>query len=141
MNPFDFVNSINSTEKKDLVNTGQALEDDYVPFIVNKALSYFPETILYSNQINALPHLDKTLQYHYLLNTVRPGKRFAKWVKRENVEDIEAVKEYYGYSIEKAHQALAILTVDNLNYIKQKLQSGRNNDQIGNLSRSDASKR
>ena len=141
MNPFDFVNSINSSDKKDLIREGQSLEEDYVPFVVNKALSYFPETILYSNQINLFPHTEKMLQYHYLLNTVRPGKRFAKWAKRENVEDVEAVKEYYGYNIEKAQQALAILTVDNLNYIKQKLQSGRNNDQIGNLNRSNASKR
>ena len=140
MNPFDFVNSINSTQKQDLIQDQQASEEDYVPFVVNKALSYFPETILYSNQINGYPFIDKCLQYHYLLNTVRPGKRFAKWVKRENVEDVEAVKEYYGYNIEKAQQALTILTVDNLNYIKQKLQSGKNNDQIGNLSRSHASK-
>jgi len=141
MNPFDFVNNINSTDKKDLVREGQATEEDYVPFIVNKALSYFPETILYSNQMNAFPHAEKILQYHYLLNTVRPGKRFAKWVKRENVEDVEAVREYYGYNIEKAQAVLSVLTVDNLNYIKQKLQSGRNNDQIGNLSGGNARKR
>ncbi len=135
MNPFDFVNSINSTDKKDLVNTGQALEDDYVPFVVNKALSYFPETILYSNQINALPHADKILQYHYLLNTVRPGKRFAKWVKKDDTESIELVKLFYGYSTEKAQQALTVLSRENLHYIKQKLQRGGNDDKIGDISR------
>jgi len=140
MNPFDFVNSINQS-KKDLMSDPEVSETDYVPFVVNKALSYFPETLLYVNELNQRPFVDNKLQYHYLLNTIRPGKRFAKWVKRENVEDIDAVKQFYGYNVEKAQQALTILTVDNLNYIKQKLQSGKNNDQIGNLSGSDVSKR
>lgn len=139
MNPFDFVNSINQS-KKDLMSDPEVSETDYVPFVVNKALSYFPETLLYANELNQCPFVDNKLQYHYLLNTIRPGKRFAKWVKRENVEDIDAVKQFYGYNVEKAQQALTILTVDNLNYIKQKLQSGKNNDQIGNLSGSDVSK-
>lgn len=140
MNPFDFVNSINQS-KKDLMSDPEVSETDYIPFVVNKALSYFPETLLYANELNQRPFVDNKLQYHYLLNTIRPGKRFAKWVKRENVEDIDAVKQFYGYNVEKAQQALTILTVDNLNYIKQKLQSGKNNDQIGNLSGSDVSKR
>ena len=139
MNPFDFVNSINTT-KKDLLQDPEVSETSYVPFVINKSLSYFPETILLANDMNK-SHIENKLQYHYLLNTVRPGKRFAKWVKRESVDDVKAVQEYYGYNVEKAQQALALLTVDNLNYIKQKLQSGRNNDQIGNLSRSDAGKR
>ncbi len=140
MNPFDFVNSINQS-KKDLMSDPEVSETDYIPFVVNKALSYFPETLLYANELNQRPFVENKLQYHYLLNTIRPGKRFAKWVKRENVEDIDAVKQFYGYNVEKAQQALTILTVDNLNYIKQKLQSGKNNDQIGNLSGSDVSKR
>ena len=140
MNPFDFVNSINQS-KKDLLSDPEVSETDYVPFVVNKTLSYSPETLLYANEMNRYPFVDNKLQYHYLLNTVRPGKRFAKWVKRENVEDVEAVKQFYGYNIEKAQQALSILTVDNLNYIKQKLQSGKNNDQTGNLSGSNVSKR
>lgn len=140
MNPFDFVNSINQS-KKDLMVDPEVSETDYVPFVVNKALSYFPETILYSNQMNIFPLLENKLQYHYLLNTIRPGKRFAKWVKREDVENLDAVKQYYGYSTEKAQQALAILTIDNLHYIKQKLQRGGNNDQTGNTSRGEAKKR
>ena len=122
MNPFDFVNSINQT-KKDLFADGEVSESEYVPFVVNKALSYFPETILHANEMNRAG-IDNKLQYHYLLNTVRPGKRFAKWVKRENLEDLECVKEYYGYSTDKALQALTILTSDNIHHIKQKLQRG-----------------
>lgn len=140
MNPFDFVNSINQS-KKDLMVDPEVSETDYIPFVVNKALSYFPETILYSNQMNIFPLLENKLQYYYLLNTIRPGKRFAKWVKREDVENLDAVKQYYGYSTEKAQQALAILTIDNLHYIKQKLQRGGNNDQTGNTSRGEAKKR
>ena len=123
MNPFDFVNSINHV-KTDLLADGNVAESDYVPFVVNKALSYFPETLMLVNKVNGFPDLDNKLQYHYLLNTVRPGKRFAKWVKRENLEDLECVKEYYGYSTDKALQALTILTSDNIHHIKQKLQRG-----------------
>jgi hypothetical protein len=140
MNPFDFVNSINQT-KKDLLKDSEVSETEYVSFIVNKAVSYFPETILYANQINMVPHTENKLQYHYLLNTIRPGKRFAKWVKREDVEDLDAVKQYYGYSAEKARQALSVLTTNNLHYIKQKLQRGGNNDQTGNSRRSEAENR
>jgi hypothetical protein len=78
---------------------------------------------------------DNKLQYHYLLNTVRPGKRFAKWVKKEDVESIELVKLFYGYSTEKAQQALTVLTASNLHYIKQKLQRGGNDDKTGDISR------
>jgi hypothetical protein len=140
MNPFDFVNSINQT-KKDLLKDAEVSETEYVSFIVNKAVSYFPETILYANQINMVPHTENKLQYHYLLNTIRPGKRFAKWVKREDVEDLDAVKQYYGYSTDKARQALSVLTTNNLHYIKQKLQRGGNNDQTGNSRRSEAENR
>lgn len=139
MNPFDFVNSINQS-KKDLMSVPEVSETDYVPFVVNRTVSYFPETILYANEINRYQFLDNKLQYHYLLNTIRPGKRFAKWVKREDVEDLDAVKQYYGYSTEKAQQALSVLTVDNLHYIKQKLQRGGNNDQTGNSRRGETKK-
>lgn len=135
MNPFDFVNSINSQQKEDLLKVSEVSETDYIPFVVNKSFSYFPETILHANELNKYPFLDNKPQYHYLLNTIRPGKRFAKWVKREDVESLDAVKQYYGYSTEKAQQVLSILTVDNLHYIKQKLQRGGNNDQTRNSRR------
>jgi hypothetical protein len=140
MNPFDFVNSINQS-KKDLLKDDGVSETDYVPFIVDKTLSYFPETILHANQMNMVPYTENKLQYHYLLNTIRPGKRFAKWVKREDMEGLDAVKQYYGYSTEKALQALSILTIDNLHYIKQKIQRGGNNDQTGKSCRSETENR
>ena len=135
MTPFDFVNSINSSKKPDLLSDPEVAESEYVPFVVNKSLSYFPETVLYANQMNLFHQTDKKLQYHYLLNTVRPGKRFAKWVKQDNVEDIEAVREFYGYSTDKARQALSILSSQQLHYLKQKLQRGGNDDKTRVASR------
>ena len=132
MTPFDFVNSV-SHNKQDLFKEDIS-ESDYIPFVVNKSLSYFVDTILYANEMNKVS-VDNKLQYHYLLNTIRPAKRFAKWVKRENIEDVAAVKQFYGYSTEKATQALTILSSDNLHYIKQKLQRGEDNDQTRIASR------
>jgi hypothetical protein len=139
MNPFDFVNSINHT-KKDLFQDPEVSETDYVSFVVNRSVSYFPETILLANDMNKA-HIANKLQYHYLLNTVRPGKRYAKWVKREDDSDLQAVREFYGYSMEKALQAMRILTPQNIHYIKQKLQRGGSNDQIGNTSRGETKNR
>ena len=119
-------------------NNDAAVESSYVPFVINKSLSYFPETVLQANAMNGRPLLDNKLQFHYLLNSIRPAKRFAKWVKREDVDDIEIIQQYYGYSNEKAKQVLSILTADNLHYIKQKLERGGNNDQSRVASRGEA---
>lgn len=126
MNPFDFVNAINQS-KKDLMTgseNDELAEKGYAPFIVNKSLSYFPDTLLYANEVNMIHHVDNKLQFHYLLNSIRPAKRFSKWVKKEDSDDLEVVKEYYGYSNEKAYQALSILSKDQLNHIKEKLEQG-----------------
>ena len=125
MNPFDYVNSINSN--KDIIRGSEnekLMEDGYQPWMVNKAFSYHKDVILYANEMNRLGHLDKIMQYHYLLNSVRPQKRFAKWVKKQDSNDLEIVKEYYGYSNEKAQTALSLLSPDQIDMIKQKLQKG-----------------
>jgi hypothetical protein len=123
MNPFEFVNSINIT-KKDLIVDN---EKDYNSFMVNRSLSYFNDTVLLANEMNKYHHLDGKLQFHFLLNTVRKRKRFSKWVKPETVNDIEAVKEYYGYSNDKARQVLPLLSPDTLTKIKNKVQKGGRN--------------
>lgn len=127
MNPFDFVNAINHT-KKDLIKTDvdpEYAEKEYVPFLVNKALSYFPDTILYANEVNRSHHIDNKLQYHYLLNSIRSQKRYASWVKKEqDSEDFLAVKEYFGYNNEKTHQALSLLSNEQLKTIKERIQKG-----------------
>jgi hypothetical protein len=99
-------------------------EKGYAPYLVNKALSYFPDTLLYANEVNRLAHVDNKLQYHYLLNSIRAQKRYSKWAKKEDSDDLEVVKEYYGYSNEKAYQALSILSKDQLNHIKEQLEQG-----------------
>jgi hypothetical protein len=128
MNVFDFVNSINYNKKDLMTGTenDQVAEEFYNPFVVNRSLSYFIDTVLYANEINKYD-IDKKLQYYYLLNSVRPLKRFAKWVKPE-VEHLEDIKEYYGYSTEKARQALSVLTTEQICLIQQKLHRGGTND-------------
>ena len=130
MSPFDFVNAITHNKKQLMTGTenDELAESSYVPFVVNKALSYFPDTILHANEMNRYSSADHKLQFSYLLNTIRPAKRFAKWVKREDNESVELVKQFYGYSTEKAVQVVSLLTSDNLHYIKQKLERGGNND-------------
>ena len=126
MNPFEFVQSISLTKKDLMTGTenDELAEKGYAPFIVNKSLSYFPDTLLYANEVNRLAHIDNKLAYHYLLNSIRPQKRYSKWVKKEDSDDLEVVKEYYGYSNEKAYQALSILSKDQLNHIKKQLEQG-----------------
>lgn len=107
--------------KKDILET----EKDYVPFLVNRSLSYHMDCILYVNQMNMNGALPQKLQYQYLLNTVRPMKRkFEKWQKASVVKDLDCVKEYFGYSNEKAKEALRILSDEQITLIKEKLEKG-----------------
>jgi len=124
--PFDYINAINHT-KKDLIRDSEdpeRAEKDYNPYLINKGLSYFIDTVLYANEMNSHHHLDGKLQNDYLINTIRPKKRFAKWVKKLSEDDLEVVKSYYGYSDEKARQALSILSNDQLTLIKEKQNKG-----------------
>ena len=95
-------------------------EKQYVPFMVNRGLSYFPDTVGFANEMNQNHHLDKRLQYEYLINIVSRNKRFSKWLKPTESEDLLIVKEHYGYSNEKARSALTILSSEQLNELKQK---------------------
>ena len=99
-------------------------EKKYPPFIVNKCLSPFPDTIQLVNEMNQLPHLDKKLQFDFLINSLRPRKRFTPWMKAKKLDNLEYVKEYYGYSNEKAKTALEILNDEQISAIKKKLNKG-----------------
>lgn len=99
-------------------------EKIYNPYLINRSLSYFRDTVLISNEMNLHHHTDNKLQYHFLLNIVRNRKRFSKWVKPEVVEDVEVVKEYYGYSAEKARAVLPLLSLPELETIKAKVDKG-----------------
>lgn len=125
-NPFDYLNSINSNKTnmmRDSENDDLA-EKQYAPFMVNRGLSYFHDTIFFANEMNSNHHADNKLQYEFLLNSIRPRKRFSKWFKKEVDGDVEVVKEYYGYSNVKAIQALSVLTSEQLEKIKIKLEKG-----------------
>jgi hypothetical protein len=130
MNPFEFVNAINSQSKKDLMTgteNDELAESGYVPFVVNRALSYFLDTIMYANHMNIHRILDNKLQFHYLLNTIRPGKRFSKWAKKED-SDLQLVMQYFSYGVDKAKQVLPLLSNEQLSMIKTTLQSGVQDD-------------
>mgnify|MGYP005988896433 FL=1 len=122
LSPFDFLNSINMS-KKDLMEDPET-ENQYVPFVVNRSLSYFPDTVALANEMNKYHHLDNRLQYSFLINTIRKRKRFSKWVKPELENNIEKVKEYYGYSMDKARQVMPLLSTDELNIIINKVDKG-----------------
>lgn len=109
----DFLNSINQT-KENLLQKDPKLEKEYVPFVINKCFSYFPDTIFYANRMNALPHLDKKMQYDYLLHSISKRKRFSKWVKTEENKDIDTIKEVFGYSDKKAREVLDLLSIDKI---------------------------
>jgi hypothetical protein len=100
-------------------------ERDYVPFVVNKALSFHYDCVLQANQMNLIPNTEKLLQFHYLINKIRGYRRpFQKWHKRETIEDLESIKEYFNYSNEKAKEALTVLTSDQIIEIRKKLNKG-----------------
>ena len=122
ISPFDYVKSINDT--KENIITDEWSEDQYNPFIVNKALSFTPDTVIYANEMNSRPHLEKALQYNFLINIVRKKKRFSKWIKKEKIEAIEIIKEYYGYNTEKARQVVSILSKEQIDLLKSKLYKG-----------------
>lgn len=99
-------------------------EKDYVPFMINRSLSYFPDTVQFANIMNQHHHIDNKLQYHFLINIIRKRKRFSKWIKPEQESDIEVIKQYYGYSNEKAKQVLALLSPAHITIIKKKVSKG-----------------
>lgn len=114
-----------------ILQTKIPLEDekDYIPFLVNRALSQHYDCVLRANEMNMLPHTPKRMQFDYLSNSIRAYKRpFQKWHKRIESEDLEAVKEYYKYSNEKAKAALSILTESQLNEIKKQINKGGSNN-------------
>jgi len=119
MNPFELIKSISSTKKDILEN-----EKDYNAFMVNRGLSYFPDTVLYANEMNKFHHLDNRLQYQFLINTIRKRNRFSKWNKSIESKNINAIKKYYNYSNEKARDVLPLLSNENLNTIRGRINYG-----------------
>lgn len=123
MSPFDFINAINQT-KENLFTDPQAGKD-YSPFLVNRGLSYFHDTVVQANTMNQYASIPKEWQFTFLLNSIAKKKRFSKWAKADKAtESLLLVQEYFGYSSEKAKEALRILSDEQLKQIEQKLNKG-----------------
>ena len=119
----DWLNSINFN-KDDLTSEDPDCIKEYPSYIVNRCLSGHLDTILYANEMNLHPNLDKDMQYQFFLNSLRKRKRFSPWLIKDKVDNLNIIKKYYGYSNEKALQALRLLTQQQLDYIKKRLDTG-----------------
>ena len=119
----DWLNSINFT-KENLVDEDPDVIKDYAPYIINRCLSGNLDCVLFVNEMNKYSFLDKDMQYSFYLNTLRKRKRFSPWLRKDKVTDLEIIKQYYGYSNEKAENALKILTPEQIKFIKQRLDTG-----------------
>ena len=119
----DWLNSINFN-KNNLIKEDPSVIKDYAPYIINRCLSGNLDCVMFVNEMNMYPNLDKDMQYSFYLNTLRKKKRFSPWLRKDKVTDLQSVKQYYGYSNEKASQALKILSKQQLDYIKQRLEVG-----------------
>jgi len=118
----DYLTSINQSKKSVVIDDES--EKAYPPYIVNKCLAAFHDTVLFANEMNVYPHLDKKLQYDFFINSINPRKRFSPWAKKQSIKYLDVVKEYYGYNDDKALQALRILSNDQLDHIKKLVDKG-----------------
>jgi hypothetical protein len=122
MNPFEYVNAINYTKEDIMVD--DLAEKEYNSFIINRSLSYFPDTILAANEMNRYHQIDKRLQFDFFINIIRKRKRFSKWNKKEIEGDLEVIKEYYDYNESRALETLSILSPEQINIIRKKVNKG-----------------
>lgn len=123
ISPFDFIKSINDT-KVNIVSEDDENAKYYNAFVINRSLSYFPDTIYFANEMNKYHQLDVDMQYNFLLNIVRKRKRFSKWDKASTINNVNIIKSYFGYSDEKSRQVADLLTDDQITSIQQKVSIG-----------------
>lgn len=122
MNPFEVIGAITQT-KEDLL-TDEVSEKAYPAFMVNRGLSYYVDCIMWAQEMNLNPHLEGRLQFDYLINTIRKGKRFSKWSKPQRDRDFSLVQDYYGYNVRDTESALSILTKEQLDAIRKRTEKG-----------------
>ena len=120
MSAFDYVNSLSHKKNNMMKDTDndELAESLYQPYLTNKAFSQYVDTILYANEMNIRHHIDNKLQYDYFLNSIRAQKRFTKWAKKDESDDVDIIKEYFKYSYAKAYQALSILSTEDVKLIR-----------------------
>jgi len=122
MNPFEYLKAINETKKDVMID--DIAEKEYNPFIINRGLSFFRDTILYANEMNRYHHLDHRLQFDFFINIIKKKKRWSKWIKPQEVANLELIKEYYGYSNEKAKSALSLMSNEQIEELKNRIYKG-----------------
>jgi hypothetical protein len=120
----DYLKAINYTKESLMDSEDSYIEKEYLPFIVNRCLSFFPDTIIQANEMNLHNDIDKKMQFDFLMGTIRKSKRFSPWLKEELPENIDIVKEYFGYSNKKAKEALVLLKKEDIEEMKIKLSKG-----------------
>ena len=123
----DYLNAINHTKEPLLDSEDELWEKKFAPFIINKCVAPFEDTLMLVNEINQLHHLDKKMQFDFLINSLRPRKRYTPWLKAKKLKNLEYVKEFYGYNNEKAKIALDILSDEQISAIKKRLYKGGRN--------------
>ena len=119
-----YLTAINYSKEKLLDTDDREWEKKYPPFIINKGLSYFSDTIMYANEMNKLHHATKHMQFSFFLNSIKSRKRFSKWLKSSKIKDLDVVKQHFGYSNKKAQEALSLMTKKQIDYIKERLYKG-----------------
>ena len=119
----DWLNSLNFT-KENLLDNDPHLAKEYPPYIINRCFSGHMDAVMYAQEMNKYHFLDKDLQYNFYLNILRKRKRFSPWIRKDKDSDLDIVKSYYGYSNEKARQVMKILSTEQINYMKQRLDTG-----------------
>jgi len=122
MNPFEYLKAINETKKDIMVD--DIAEKEYNAFLINRGLSFFKDTILYANEMNVHHHLDNRVQFDFFINIIRKKKRWSKWIKADDVANLELIKEYYGYSNEKAKSALTLMSNEQIEQLKMRINKG-----------------
>jgi hypothetical protein len=140
MNPFDYVNAINMS-KKDLIRGSEnpdLAEKQYIPYMVNKSLSYFVDTVMYANEMNMSHHIDGILQNDYYLNSIRSSKRFSKWARREENSDVDCIQEYYKVGYQRALEISKVLSREQIDQLKIRIIKGGNHVQHRPVNRGSA---
>jgi hypothetical protein len=120
----DYLNAINYTKEPLLDTDDESVEKGYTPFVVNRCLSYFIDTVLYANEMNRRPETDKKMQFDYLQKSIRKNKRYSKWLKQESVENLDLIKQFYGYSDTKAKEVMDIISDEDIEFMRKKLSTG-----------------
>ena len=119
-----YLTAINYSKEKLLDTDDRDWEKKYPPFIINKGLSYFSDTVMYANEMNRLHHASKHMQFSFFLNSIKSRKRFSKWLKASKIKDLDVIKQHFGYSNKRAQEVLSILTKKQIDYIKERLYKG-----------------